>query len=48
MKPETLIIVNPTAGDGQAEKRWHKFEKDLINNQIPYHAEKTKYQNHAT
>ena len=48
MKPETFIIVNPTAGDGQAKKRWQKFENDLINNQIPYHAEKTKYQNHAT
>ena len=48
MKPETFIIVNPTAGDGQAKKRWQKFENDLINNQIPYHVEKTKYQNHAT
>ena len=48
MKPETFIIVNPTAGDGQAKKRWQKFENDLINNQISYHAEKTEYQNHAT
>ena len=47
-KSETFIIVNPAAGDGQAKKRWNKFEIDLIKNKIPYHAEKTEYQNHAT
>ena len=48
MKPETFIIVNPTAGDGQAKKRWQSFEKDLKNNKIPYHAEITESKNHAT
>ena len=48
MKPETFIIVNPTAGDGQAKKRWQNFENDLKNNQIPYHAVITEYKNHAT
>ena len=48
MKSETFIIVNPTAGDGQAEKRWRDFENDLKNNQIPYQAEITENQNHAT
>jgi len=47
MKPETFIIVNPTAGDGKANKRWLKFENDLINNQISFHVEKTQYQSHA-
>ena len=28
MKPETFIIVNLTAGDGQAKKRWQIFEND--------------------
>ena len=46
MKPETFIIVNPTAGDGQAKKRWQNFENDLKNNQIAYHAVKTEYRNH--
>ena len=48
MKLETLIIVNPAAGDGQAEKRWQDFEKKLNNNHIHYHAIITEYQNHAT
>ena len=48
MKAETFIIVNPTAGDGQAKKRWQEFENDLKKNQIHYHAVKTEYQNHAT
>ena len=48
MKPETFIIVNPTAGDGQAKKRWQDFENDLKKNQIHYHAVLTEYQNHAT
>ena len=48
MKPETFIIVNPTAGDGQAKKRWQVFENDLKNNHIPYHSVTTEYQNHAT
>ena len=48
MKSETFIIVNPTAGDGQAEKRWQDFENDLKKNHIHYHAVITEYQNHAT
>lgn len=48
MLAETFIIVNPTAGDGLAKKRWQNFENDLINTKIPYCVEKTKYQNHAT
>ena len=48
MKPETFIIVNPTAGDGQAKKRWQNFENDLKNNQIHYHTVITEYKNHAT
>ena len=48
MNTETFIIVNPTAGDGQAEKRWQDFENDLKKNQIQYHAILTEYQNHAT
>ena len=48
MNAETLIIVNPTAGDGQAEKRWQDFENDLKKNNIHYHAVITEYQNHAT
>ena len=48
MKPETFIIVNPTAGDGLAQNRWQNFENDLKNNQIPYHAVITEYRNHAT
>jgi diacylglycerol kinase family enzyme len=48
MIPETFIIVNPTAGDGRAEKRWKDFENDLNNNQIPYHAVTTEYRSHAT
>ena len=48
MKPETFIIVNPTAGDGQAKKRWKSFEKDLKNNKILYHTGITESKNHAT
>ncbi|MBC8256980.1 MAG: hypothetical protein H8E85_06685 [Candidatus Marinimicrobia bacterium] len=48
MKPETFIIINPTAGDGQAKKRWQKFENDLKNKNIPYHAVTTEFKNHAT
>ena len=45
---ETYIIVNPTAGDGQAQKRWQNFESQLKQSQIPYQAVITEYQNHAT
>ena len=45
---KTLIIVNPTAGDGQAEKRWQDFENKLKQTQISYQAVITEYQNHAT
>ena len=45
---KTLIIVNPTAGDGQAEKRWQDFENKLIQSHISYQAVITEYQNHAT
>jgi len=45
---ETYIIVNPTAGDGQAQKRWQDFESQLKQTQIPYQAVITEYQNHAT
>jgi diacylglycerol kinase family enzyme len=45
---KTFIIVNPTAGDGQAEKRWKNFEKNLIKNKILYHVVITEYKNHAT
>ena len=48
MKSETFIIVNPTAGDGQAEKRWHDFENDLKKNHINYQAVITEYRNHAS
>ena len=48
MKSETFIIINPTAGDGQAEKRWQDFETDLKKSNIHYHAVITEYQNHAT
>ena len=48
MKPETFIIVNPAAGDGQAKKRWQDFENDLKKNKIHYHAVITESQNHAT
>lgn len=48
MNTETFIIVNPTAGDDQAEKRWQNFENDLKKNLIHYHAVITEYQNHAT
>ena len=48
MKPETFIIVNPAAGDGQAKKRWQDFENDLKKNKIHYHAVITEFQNHAT
>ena len=48
MKSEIFIIVNPTAGDGQAEKRWQNFENDLKKTKIRYHAITTEYKNHAT
>ena len=48
MNPEIFIIVNPTAGDGLAKKRWQDFENDLNNNNIRYHAAITEYKNHAT
>jgi len=44
----TFIIVNPTAGDGQAEKRWGNFENRLRKNNIQYQSVFTEYQNHAT
>lgn len=44
---KTLIIVNPTAGDGQARKRWQDFESQLKQTHIPYQAVMTEYQNHA-
>ena len=47
-KLKTLIIVNTTAGNSQAERRWKNFEKDLMHHNITYHAIKTKYPNHAT
>ena len=48
MNTETFIIVNPTAGDGQAEKRWQDFENDLKKNHVHYHDVITEYKNHAT
>jgi diacylglycerol kinase family enzyme len=45
---KTLIIINPTAGDGQAQKRWQDFESQLKQTQIPYQAVITEFQNHAT
>ena len=48
MKSKTFIIVNPTAGDGKAEKRWQIFENALKKNHIHYYAVITQYQNHAT
>jgi len=48
MKSETFIIVNPTAGDGQAEKRWQDCENVLKKHHIHYHFVMTEYQNHAT
>ena len=48
MISETFIIVNPTAGDGQAVKRWQGFENDLKKNHIHYSAVITEYKNHAT
>ena len=45
---KTFIIVNPAAGEGQAEKRWKKFENNLIKNKILYHVVITEYKNHAT
>ncbi len=48
MKSETFIIVNLTAGDGKAKKRWQNFENDLKKNHIKYKAVITQYQNHAT
>jgi len=44
---KTLIIVNPAAGEGQAQKRWQDFESQLKQTQIPYQAVITEYQNHA-
>ena len=48
MQSETFIIINPTAGEGLAEKRWQDFENDLKKNNVLYHAVITRYQNHAT
>ena len=48
IKHKTYIIVNPTAGGGQAEKRWKNFKNELKKNQIPSKAVITGYQNHAT
>ena len=48
MNTKTFIIVNPTAGDGQAEKRWQDFENDLKKNHVHYHDVITEYKNHAT
>ena len=48
MKSETFIIVNPTAGEGHAQKRWQDFENDLKKNDIRYNFIITEYQNHAT
>ena len=48
MRNKIFIIVNPTAGDGLAKKRWKIFETDLNNNNIPYEAVFTEYKNHAT
>ena len=45
---KTLIVVNPTAGDGQAQNRWQDFESQLKQTQIPYQAVITKHQNPAT
>ena len=45
---KTFIIVNLTAGEGQAEKRWKIFENNLIKNKILYHVGITEYKNHAT
>ena len=48
MKFETFIIVNPTAGDGLAKKRWQDFENNLKKHNIHYHAVLTEFQNHAS
>ncbi len=45
--PETYIIFNPTAGEGQAQKRWEKFESELQHTLISYKVAKTHAQNHA-
>ena len=46
--PETYIILNPTAGDGQAQKRWEKFESELQQSLIYYKVVTTREKNHAT
>ncbi|MDP6936195.1 MAG: diacylglycerol kinase family protein [Candidatus Marinimicrobia bacterium] len=45
--PETYIILNPTAGDGQAQKRWEKFEAELQQTLISYKVVTTREKNHA-
>ncbi len=45
---ELLIICNPTAGEGRAERRWTSFTGELSRRQVPFTAELTKHPGHAT
>ena len=45
---EIAIICNLTAGSGQAEKRWEKFQMELGSASIDYTVHFTEASNHAT
>ena len=45
---EIAIICNLTAGSGQAEKRWEKFQMELGSASIDYTVHFTETSNHAT
>ena len=45
---EITIICNPTAGAGQAQKRWEKFQTELDSANIDYTVHFTEAPNHAT
>ena len=45
---EIAIICNLTAGSGQAEKRWEKFQVELGSASIDYTVHFTEAPNHAT
>jgi len=45
---ELLIICNPTAGEGRAERLWTSFTGELHQRQLPFTAELTRHPGHAT
>ncbi len=46
MQDTYLIVLNPTAGGGRAEKKWNKIAEELDLQRISYHLKRSEYSGH--